>query len=431
MNILLLYQHGQVDKEEEQQGTLPKPDVATVEDESNRTPKSYEEKRQEREERMRRRRKLRNQMRGRTRQKTFPIIEPKSASLSSSANFSACLLIKDDNQILNEWIAHNYHVLRMRRLVVAVDPTSTEVPSKILEKWQNLTNLEVFEWSDKRYMPKHFLATRRPPDAFMLEGSDFHYALDDGDLLAISIHRYRQRVFLSRCMRFLRDIGSNWAIHIDTDEFVVPSKKLRDTGSETFHIPPMEQEGAVIRLLQQVTKNTPQDIQYPCVSLLRVLFGSRESSAEETNLNVPHDYNASQFETLRWRYHALPQNMTLNGNPKAILDVSAIPERYFPKDVVFSIHRPVEELCQRNKDLDYEDLRRQPIAANHYLGSWERYSARMDQRRSRETYEAKVSWQQEVDDGIRGWLKGFVDSVGPKTATKLLGQKYLIHSIPD
>ena len=39
-----------------------------------------------------------------------------------------CLLIKDDNDLLSEWIAYHYHVFNMRRLIVAMDPTSKTSP---------------------------------------------------------------------------------------------------------------------------------------------------------------------------------------------------------------------------------------------------------------------------------------------------------------
>lgn len=35
---------------------------------------------------------------------------------------SACLLVKDENNNLPEWIAYHYHNLPLRYLVVAVDP---------------------------------------------------------------------------------------------------------------------------------------------------------------------------------------------------------------------------------------------------------------------------------------------------------------------
>ena len=42
---------------------------------------------------------------------------------------AACLLIMDSNHLLIEWLAYHYHVLRLRHLIVAVDPRSTTTPT--------------------------------------------------------------------------------------------------------------------------------------------------------------------------------------------------------------------------------------------------------------------------------------------------------------
>jgi len=189
-------------------------------------------------------------------------------------------------------------------------------------------------------------------------------------------------------------------------------------------IPPMEEPGSVLNLIQQVVSKTSTLVSYPCISMLRVLFGSVESTDEERNYQVPDTFNSSSFETLRWRYHALPHNMTIHGNPKVILDVAAIPTRFFP-NVVYSIHRPVAAYCHKNKDLTFTNFRKQPIAVNHYLGSWDRYSGRQDKRRSRAVYDAKANQRRGKDDGVRPWLRGFVAQIGLGVASKLLGDAYL------
>jgi hypothetical protein len=186
----------------------------------------------------------------------------------------------------------------------------------------------------------------------------------------------------------------------------------------------MDQSGSVLNLLQQAVAKTSSLLNYPCISMLRVLFGSVESSPEERDSLAPEPFNSSAFETLRWRYHGLPHNQSLHGNPKVILDVAAIPERYL-SDVVFSIHRPVMDICSRHVDLAFTSFRRQPIAVNHYLGSWERYSGRQDKRRSRAKYKTKANQRRGVDDGVRPWLKGFVDLLGIDLAVELLGDQYV------
>ena len=48
-------------------------------------------------------------------------------------SWSACLLIKDNNSILPEWLAYHYTVLPLRRLIVGVDPSSDTDPQSIFD----------------------------------------------------------------------------------------------------------------------------------------------------------------------------------------------------------------------------------------------------------------------------------------------------------
>lgn len=351
--------------------------------------------------------------------------EPVASSLWPNATFAACLLIKDDNSILPEWLAYHYHVLRLRHLIVAVDPLSVEYPTKILERWRNATDMQIEEWGDVDYMPSDFLVYQKPPEKYMEPAAKLGPTLSEEDILEINIHRYRQRVFLAKCMRKHKEDGNSWTIHVDTDEQITPSKLLRQMNPDYVTIPPMDQPGAVLNLIQQVVQKTGDKVNYPCLSMLRVLFGSVESTREEIYKDVPPGFNPEHFESLRWRYHALPHNMSFHGNPKVLLDVSAIPGNQFPEDLVFSIHRPVKSYCHRNDELAFTSFRKQPIAVNHFLGSWERYAGRNDKRRSRAKYDAKASVHRGTDDGSRLWLQGFLNTFGFDRARYLLGDYYV------
>jgi hypothetical protein len=130
-------------------------------------------------------------------------------------------LIKDDNAILNEWIAYHYHVLRMRRLIVAVDPLSETSPKEVLDKWED--HMEIDLWADGMYMPKSFLETGKPPKEHIENITKFPDITYD-EMMEINSHRYRQKYFLTRCLAKVKDEGRTWAMHIDTDEYVVASK---------------------------------------------------------------------------------------------------------------------------------------------------------------------------------------------------------------
>jgi hypothetical protein len=70
-----------------------------------------------------------------------------SSSNAPPFNFSACLLIKDDNQILPEWIAYHFTVLPLRHLIVAVDPFSLTSPTPILDKFREI-GMDIEVWRD-------------------------------------------------------------------------------------------------------------------------------------------------------------------------------------------------------------------------------------------------------------------------------------------
>ena len=52
--------------------------------------------------------------------------------------FSACLLVKDDNQLLPEWLAYHYTTMPLRRLIVGVDPLSLTRAEPIFDKYREL-----------------------------------------------------------------------------------------------------------------------------------------------------------------------------------------------------------------------------------------------------------------------------------------------------
>jgi Glycosyl transferase family 2 len=366
-------------------------------------------------------------------------------SLMPNATFSACLLIRDDNDLLPEWLAYHYHAVKLRHLIVATDPLSSESPSSIFETWRQYTEMKITEWTDVDYMPQAFLNTGRAPRKYTQKQADFKIPMTQEAMAEVTIHRYRQRVFLAKCLKAQRDDGNSWLMHIDTDEFVVASKLLRTTKPDYIkhHLPNLTQPNSVLHFIQKVAQESPLQINYPCMSVLRVLFGSVESPDEEeersNNIkNVVSIFNATTFETLRFQYHAPPDNVAIRGNPKVIMDIAAMPEEYFASSqvsssdaVVYSIHRPFENFCRKNSQLIYENYRNQPIAVNHYLGSWERYIGRKnDKRRSRQLYDDKASHlgQERDNDGMmRNWLSGFIATVGTEdTAAKLLRNAHLL-----
>ena len=320
----------------------------------------------------------------------------------------------------------------------------------------------------------------------------------DGNMTLINNHRFRQLTFLGECIQSLRNQGRTWMMHIDSDEYVVTNPLLRNNRSTTSNrtstelyprmepqVPTHLKSNALLDMLEEVKNHRPTSINFPCVSMPRLLYGSKESTA--TTISAESDnahpsatlhqgtaaghynyFNKSKFETLRWKYHASLQDnsnngqddgnnkddnrrnyatlaslststvtlsTSLNGPPKCILDVSAIPmndklmmittkkqDVHFlptanhssPESAddddrsndtrtatlqrqtatattsVFSIHRPSVALCRSQSEVNFEPVHENPITVNHYIGSWERYMSRNDIRRSQEVRACEI-----------------------------------------
>jgi hypothetical protein len=182
------------------------------------------------------------------------------------------------------------------------------------------------------------------------------------------------------------------------------------------------QPSLVPRMLNQMVEHLSEEVNYPCLSMPRLFFGSIENS-KRPHPELPPGFNATKFETLRWKYHAAFNDTNLNKQPKVIMDVSAIPEddKMLTEGRVFSIHRPSQTLCRNQGQMDFSRIERFPFSVNHYLGTFERFGARDDPRRNRRGYDAKANVMEgKDDDWTDGWLKGFIKEQGIEKVSELL-----------
>ncbi|KAL3940534.1 MAG: hypothetical protein SGBAC_004937, partial [Bacillariaceae sp.] len=76
--------------------------------------------------------------------------------ISIKKSFSFCLILKDDNDILNEWIAYHYFTLHMRTLIVTIDPSSKTTPEPLLEVWKQEFGLNYEIWNDSNFTEPWF-----------------------------------------------------------------------------------------------------------------------------------------------------------------------------------------------------------------------------------------------------------------------------------
>lgn len=360
---------------------------------------------------------------------------------STSDSLAACLLIKDDNDILDEWIAYHYHVWNLRHLLVAVDPSSRTSPRATLTRWTEVTDLDVRVWDDVDYLPESFrtLGYHIPPryvsgDA---QRSQWHVGHESAaqvvaDRTRINNHRYRQVTLLTHCYRHWRERNATWVLHVDTDEYLTLNpirRRLHTTAGSPVVPVKLVQPGCLFRFWNALLRDNVQaraaNAHHSCVSMPRLLFGAMETNRSVVTTTTTAGTaaaNPQRFETLRWRYHAAYNDTVHNAQPKTLVDVSRVPAHDELWQQAFSIHRPSKVLCRRIEQLNLRTPNRYPLAVFHYLGTWERYVARNDTRRSRRVYDAKAAAGAggRPEDSMEDWFDGWVHDVGIETARYLL-----------
>ena len=387
-------------------------------------------------------------------------------SHSHNATFSFCLLVKDDNDILNEWLAYHYHTLNLRHVIVAIDPSSKTSPSPIFDKWQELFGLKVEIWTDSDYMPEYFVQGNYDqvpsflPDYIKANISASLWHVTAGitdtdrirrDLQHINNHRFRQAMFLHKCVLSVRQkhdeqkqkseegvTSPSWLAHIDSDEYIVVNPRVRARSPKALQglSPVTPHASSVLDFLEDMFVHYPKRLSRACLALPSMLFGAIEDDRENftegsaRRYSVPSGWNTTRFETLRWKYHAA-FNDTISGLQKTIMDVSVIRST----DMIFhrhahSIHRPSIESCRQMKlRPDFDSIRLYPLTVNHYVGSYERYIGRDDVRRNEEVYRRKASVKSggKDDDWMMGWLGSFIETHGQGRVSMVL-QDYLERS---
>eukprot|EP00934_Nitzschia_sp_Nitz4_P009027 Nitzschia sp. Nitz4//scaffold109_size72162//35656//37014//NITZ4_005847-RA/size72162-processed-gene-0.12-mRNA-1//1//CDS//3329532766//9017//frame0 len=391
-----------------------------------------------------------------------------TAKVHSKDEFAACLLIKDDNDIFNEWIAYHYHVVNLRHVIVATDPSSKTSPKDLLERWhQPPFGLEFELWQDADYMPEYFLqgkfdlvpsflpehmrqnastsiwhqagASEETRDGAQLSNLTTEESIE-ADLVQINNHRFRQATFVSHCFRRLKDKGRSWVAHIDTDEYMIINHRLRQRRGavkDMGALPSHAYAGSLVEFLHKMFRYYPKRLFRSCVMMPTILFGATEQTGNETwlaqmNQHVPSSWIRLRFETLRWTYHADWREIA-NGLQKAIVDVSTLPVDHpiFVEERIKSVHQPLDssypgpfkQICRRmTLKPEVDSVRLYPLTINHYVGSLERYMAREDKRRNRNIYLQKAGVNASIDDDgwIQSWFHSFLDSHGEEAVRRVL-----------
>jgi Glycosyltransferase family 92 len=344
---------------------------------------------------------------------------PPPPTLALNEAFSACLLIKDDNHWLIEWLAYHHFVMPLRYLIVSIDPDSKTSPRAILDRWSSRSLMDIRIWKEEDFMPRHFTAK-----AHMFDNNT-----------GLMMHRVRQNNFFRKCIAAQRTRKHEWVMLVDTDEFILPSYASGHFRNLTTQVS-FQETGSVLRLLkyhEQVAHTN-----HTCVYMPRFFFGAKPSRMELVTHAVPKFIRADNMLTQKFLFRE--PRRAYNG--KNLVNTFRVPNL-----VVFGSVHHVAEACS---DPDYERTLDQNkhalIRVHHYLGTPEQYLFRDDPRRGHHSNSSKpgsfaVRGQKRYDEmnskayhedhAAKAWLRGFVKEMGENLATELLNGVGQVEYVKD
>lgn len=380
---------------------------------------------------------------------------PVPPELEKDEGFAACLLIKDDNHWLIEWLAYHYHVMPLKHLIVAVDPDSKTSPINVLNRWTERDMMSINIWNDTHFMPKTIKGNLKMYD-------------NNTELM---MHRTRQNNFYFKCINTLRRRKEEWLMLIDTDEYIVTNYASGLYFNITKNIP-ITTPGNVLKFIKQ--HHDLSGVNHTCIYVSRLvrykdifnasvhfyitdkhccksprriilpqeprfMFGVREqSSAELVNRHLPEGINGYDLMTQRFIYRN-PRRMH---NGKNLLNLKLLPAL----KVYTSVHH-VSSFCpDPDKMRKVNHVRNSLVKIHHYLGTEEQYFFRSDPRQQHKNVTKPLQWEPSKpkrknpayftrgkgrydalnkraiypDQGARAWIKGFIKDVGVETAKALL-----------
>jgi hypothetical protein len=370
-----------------------------------------------------------------------------NATKTTRNAFGACLMVKDDNDLLYEWLAYHYTVLPLGHIVVGSDVGNSQDPQFVLGRWRKA------RVDDLSY-------TVLQPDEFIHRHGNYYEKFnattedDKEDALSLAERKhhhhhaliYRQKGFLTACSELLKEKGFGWTVYIDSDEFVAMNPLSKSDENLTIggkgHFSITNTSFEIRRdLLIYDNNKTVLDIVLGlqrngnitnCYTMPRLLVGALE------NRTCPDEYQVTPIQqlakkqlgdrftymsTLRFFQHAKKGDFALSKFGKVLMDLSEIPDDTIRSQQPRNIHRPYAAHCGPAGGAHFPDSF---FYVSHYIGSWERYASRSDHRRNR------VEWEERafVDDDSSAcessvhylWFPRFLQRIGEKRA------KFLLHS---
>lgn len=331
----------------------------------------------------------------------------KSPYNEPDGHFSACLLTMDDHSMLDEWFSYHYFALKLRYVVVVVDPKSKIYPRALFARWRkNAPNFTIVEWMDEDFARNTTALKFQPGDNIVPENHRL--------APRVQKHRSRQGQFYIACAKHLKEHQHTWTAFLDVDEFLSVNQELVDESIR-------QQPGHVLSYLQHLVDKEDSYVkrQGPCVNVPRSLHGGIKSDNETVQSHVPAGYNGNNFNTLRYIHRSTPPYEAY-ALSKSLLDVSALDvathfhgDGHHPNQA----HQPIENVCNKNGATNYDHA---PLRVHHYFGTLKAFLWKDDVRRTIQKYRGRSRADHGIDDELRFWLQGFVELVGNETAQILL-----------
>lgn len=352
-------------------------------------------------------------------------------------------MVKDDNDLLYEWLAYHYTVLPLGYVVVGADIGSSQDPDEVLQRWKTEpTGLRSWVLHSEDFIHRHgnyyehFGGNRTEFPTEDEQRKYHHHALI-----------YRQKGFITACAERLQAEGVGWTLFIDSDEFLAMNpmteddKDLQADGEGQSLLSNHSREIRTRIRDEYVGKRTVADLirdtnltsdMGSCYTIPRLLFGALENATcndesiaamhGEARAFLKHHYD--KFSTLRFFQHAKKGDFATSKFGKVMMDLSRVPRDILKSRVPSNIHRPFRDLCGPAGAAPFPNAF---FFVAHYIGGWDRYASRRgDHRRTYGEWYVRSALVTNMSSSmacasIIPWFVQFARSLGDDTAQFLLG----------
>ena len=137
-----------------------------------------------------------------------PITTASQLSDDDNDSFSACILWMDDNHRLEEWLAYHYYLMKLRYVVINIDPWSKTSPQSIIDRWNDAENkynlnMTIVTMTDSEYVPDFDQKVKKIQHLENIKAKSY---IQKKTLY----HRYRQSIFYKACSHHLIEHNKSW-----------------------------------------------------------------------------------------------------------------------------------------------------------------------------------------------------------------------------